>query len=123
MTISRLMLAAALGALVLGIMGLVPARAEAATLFDKHILLAADDAPPADADTDASGQSSAKMGEEPGTHTGDDQGTTPEKRHAEDRSAATPQRNHDRSFWRPGRRRQIGRSSSSSRTNGLDRRG
>ena len=78
MTISRLMLAAALGALVLGIMGLVPARAEAATLFDKHILLAADDAPPADADTDASGQSSAKMGEGPGTHTGDDQGTTPE---------------------------------------------
>jgi hypothetical protein len=41
-------------------------------------MLAADDAPPADADTDASGQSSAKMGEEPGTHTGDDQGATPE---------------------------------------------
>jgi len=79
MTISRLMLAAALGALVLGIMGLVPARAEAATLFDKHILLAANDAPPADADTGAGGsQDSAKMGEGPGTHTGDDQGATPE---------------------------------------------
>ena len=77
MTASRLMLAAASGALFIGMMAAAPLQADAAALFNGRILLAADDAPPGDSATDATSQGSAKMGEGTGKQSGDE-GATPE---------------------------------------------
>ena len=74
---SKLMLAGALSALLFGVAGLM-ASADPATRGEGDIVIAADDTPPGDAATDEGSAGSAKMGEDPGTHTGADQGATPE---------------------------------------------
>jgi hypothetical protein len=75
------MLSVAVAALALGVAGQTPQMATSDPLFAGDITLAADDTPTATDDTPAAAGSqgaSAKMGKGEGTHTGPDQGVTPE---------------------------------------------
>jgi hypothetical protein len=86
MTQPKLILAAAVAALTLGIADRVETPVETmAPLSESDILVVTNDAAPAGAQSKDSGaptednaQDSAKMGKDEGTHTGADQGATPE---------------------------------------------
>ncbi len=66
----------AVAALTLGVLGHKVALGEGTSSSAGKVLIAQNDAPPAD--TEESTEESAKMGKEEGTHTGPDQGATPE---------------------------------------------
>ncbi len=70
-------LGAALAALTLGVTGDVPQMREM-PLSAGHIVMAADDDAPQGAPTEDNSAESAKMGKDEGTHSGPDQGSTPE---------------------------------------------
>jgi hypothetical protein len=80
--IRGMMLGAALVAVTFGVAGHAAQMEREMTLSNSAIVIAADDAMP-DADqgaaaTEENSEGSAKMGEEQGTHTGDNLGATPE---------------------------------------------
>jgi len=78
MTQSRLVLSAAVAALMFGVTGAVAAQSEqGAAVAQQTLVIAADDAAPAD-DTEENAEDSAKMGKDEGTHAGPDLGATPE---------------------------------------------
>ena len=89
MTKTKLVLTASVGALIFGVAGYAAAASEQHDVIAKHrIVVAADDSTAGDdsgaADDSAAGDDesdsdgSAKMGQDEGTHVGEDQGSAPE---------------------------------------------
>lgn len=79
MTQSRLVLSAAVAALMFGATGAVAAPNEqGAAGAQDNLVIAADDSVPAADDADDNAEDSAKMGKEEGSHEGPDLGATPE---------------------------------------------